>query len=322
MANSNLIKNLQLAGPKAETGCLYVERLDVPDIGEIYLTKGLVTRAFTRSLSHRVAVLGMLAWEKSKVEWRLGEVSDRVSCQVTTREVLFEFGKLAEKFPANALLLSHIQQMTGDDLSDGVDKKKQTVLLPDFRRYTLYLEAENTELKGYIFELKKGTVIIGATPEFAELVIPHHSISRRHCSVSVTKNTIQVLDLGSTNGIYFREEKVEDALLVPGDAIYVGSVLLRANATIKNKSLSALTSAAPVPQNIDKSTRGTAPFQEVPKIVKPLPAPKRSSALSSNTTDDDKTKTIGVDDTLVKRESQRRSIRGVNAFNWRLTRKK
>ena len=321
MANTNLIKSLQLAGPRADTGCLRIERLDVPDHGEIYLTKGLVTRAFTQSLSHRVAVLGMLAWDKSNVEWRVGEVSDRVSCQITTKEILVEFGKLKTEYPNTAMLLSHIQRMKSSDTSGSVSRKKQTVMLPDFKRYTLYLQAENTELNGYIFELKQGTVIVGSAPEFAELVIPHHSISRRHCSISVTKNTIQVMDLGSTNGTFFRDEMIEDAQVVPGDVIYIGSVLLRLNATLKRETLSALAQQSTQEvEEEDQSHDVATTLQGKPKVVQPLPAPSLKKAPQPNIPDE---ATREVEwDSMLKKESQRRSIRGVNAFNWRLSRKK
>jgi sulfite reductase (NADPH) flavoprotein alpha-component len=55
-------------------------------------------------------------------------------------------------------------------------------------------------------------------------VIPHHSISSRHCEIIVDEGTIALRDLGSTNGTFVDDQLVQKANLLNGQRLRLGSV--------------------------------------------------------------------------------------------------
>ena len=46
----------------------------------------------------------------------------------------------------------------------------------------------------------KKIVTVGRSPK-CDLVIPHESISRKHCQIEVIKGNFYITDLGSSNGV-------------------------------------------------------------------------------------------------------------------------
>ncbi len=70
-------------------------------------------------------------------------------------------------------------------------------------------------------------VIVGRCPT-ADISINDSSISRRHCQFSVnTEGALVVRDLGSLNGIYIDEERVDKAVVFPGTVVQIGAITLR-----------------------------------------------------------------------------------------------
>lgn len=63
-----------------------------------------------------------------------------------------------------------------------------------------------------------GTVTIGRAPE-CEIVLPMSEISRRHVQLRPTFGGVLVEDLGSSNGIWINDKRVQQGLLQPGDEL-------------------------------------------------------------------------------------------------------
>jgi DNA-binding winged helix-turn-helix (wHTH) protein len=79
------------------------------------------------------------------------------------------------------------------------------------------------------FRLADGENVIGRDPRSA-IWLDAERISRRHASivVDVAQDTVQLQDLGSTNGTFVRKARVADSVaLSDGDEIRVGSVVLK-----------------------------------------------------------------------------------------------
>jgi len=75
-------------------------------------------------------------------------------------------------------------------------------------------------------QLEAGETIIGRDP-CAAVFLDDRSVSRQHARIVVSPEGATLEDLGSKNGTYLREEKVESRLpLSDGDEILVGSVPL------------------------------------------------------------------------------------------------
>ena len=70
-----------------------------------------------------------------------------------------------------------------------------------------------------------GSVVIGRGAD-ADIRLTDTGVSRRHAEVRVTEETVQVRDLGSTNGTLVNGLRVQTASLLDGDRITVGTTEL------------------------------------------------------------------------------------------------
>ncbi len=68
------------------------------------------------------------------------------------------------------------------------------------------------------------TSVIGRA-ENCDLRIPLVSVSRRHCQLTKDPARIKVKDLGSSNGTYVNNKRVNEAILKPGDRLVIGPVV-------------------------------------------------------------------------------------------------
>jgi len=75
-------------------------------------------------------------------------------------------------------------------------------------------------------ETKKESVIVGRSPE-SDLIVPHPSISRKHCQVEVIDNTLFITDLNSSNGTFINGMRLipdEKHGLKAGDKLVIGKL--------------------------------------------------------------------------------------------------
>lgn len=70
--------------------------------------------------------------------------------------------------------------------------------------------------------LQEGQYIIGRQAS-AQIRVPLSTVSRQHCEVLVRENTLRVRDLGSSNGTFVNDDRVQDAELHAGDVLTVGT---------------------------------------------------------------------------------------------------
>jgi predicted component of type VI protein secretion system len=73
------------------------------------------------------------------------------------------------------------------------------------------------------FPLARPIMIVGRKHS-CDLRIPISSVSREHCQVEIKDGGLFIRDLGSSNGTYKNEERVQESRLAPGDRITVGPV--------------------------------------------------------------------------------------------------
>jgi two-component system, cell cycle response regulator len=80
---------------------------------------------------------------------------------------------------------------------------------------------------GKSFFINKESILLGRDLT-ADISIGETSISRRHTEFKISAEGIEVVDLGSTNGTFVNDQKVESArLLNDGDLIRCGSTILK-----------------------------------------------------------------------------------------------
>ena len=72
------------------------------------------------------------------------------------------------------------------------------------------------------FPLPNNATVIGRRHD-CDLRIPLMSVSRRHCQISYNKDTLKVRDLGSRNGTYINDKRIDDeVMLQAGDYLRIG----------------------------------------------------------------------------------------------------
>lgn len=80
-------------------------------------------------------------------------------------------------------------------------------------------------------------VIVGRCPT-ADITIGDESISRRHCQFLLDPyDSLMVRDLGSKNGVFVDERRVDKAVVRPGAIVRIGVVALRPELTDEEAEL-------------------------------------------------------------------------------------
>jgi hypothetical protein len=72
-------------------------------------------------------------------------------------------------------------------------------------------------------ELKPGPNCIGRV-EGNDQVVADASVSSKHCEVMLDGENLVIQDLGSTNGTFVKDQKIERALITPGESFRVGNI--------------------------------------------------------------------------------------------------
>src|SRR6476469_9832989 len=74
------------------------------------------------------------------------------------------------------------------------------------------------------FSIARDMTVIGRR-EDCDLRIPLGEVSRKHCRIVRDGDMLKLEDLGSSNGTFLNGQRVQEALLSPGDTIQVGPVV-------------------------------------------------------------------------------------------------
>ncbi len=113
-----------------------------------------------------------------------------------------------------------------------------TIVITDIRKALAAAEEEaqrkpacllvvGGELNGSIYDLHPGETVVGRNPD-CSISLDFHGISRRHFQLSTNEESTTVSDLGSANGTYLNNQKLEAPVeLKKGDVIKIGSVALK-----------------------------------------------------------------------------------------------
>jgi pSer/pThr/pTyr-binding forkhead associated (FHA) protein len=104
------------------------------------------------------------------------------------------------------------------------------------------------------------------------VVLPHPLVSRNHCELYEADGKLMVRDLGSLNGTFVNNERIDEAPLAPGELLTIGTVTFRAvyHEPGKRDDDSRTVSAAKTSEKTVKVNK-TATVQTRPK-AKPQPA--------------------------------------------------
>jgi pSer/pThr/pTyr-binding forkhead associated (FHA) protein len=93
------------------------------------------------------------------------------------------------------------------------------------------LQSSESETGPLTFRVSPGsTRTVGRAP-IADLILDAALVSRIHCRLEANDETLEVIDLESTNGVYVNGKRVARAHLIPGDRLKVGRVELEVGRT-------------------------------------------------------------------------------------------
>ena len=77
------------------------------------------------------------------------------------------------------------------------------------------------------FRLTPGAVkTVGRAPR-ADFILDAALVSRLHCRITASDDTLEVVDLSSTNGTYVNDKRIRKATVSAGDRLRVGRVEMR-----------------------------------------------------------------------------------------------
>jgi diguanylate cyclase (GGDEF)-like protein len=113
-----------------------------------------------------------------------------------------------------------------------------TVFQPPKRKAACLIQYNGANL-GKRIQLSEQRIVVGRTPE-SHLVINEASVSRQHAAISSSMAGFEIEDLGSSNGTFINDVKVNGkTLLKDGDMIRLGTILFRFFASDNAESIMA-----------------------------------------------------------------------------------
>jgi len=91
---------------------------------------------------------------------------------------------------------------------------------------SVFIEVLNASSHPMCCEFAKGAIVLGAGLA-ADVVIDDVTVSRRHAQCAFTEQGIEITDLGSRNGTFYRGQRVKRITLVSDGVIQLGEVHVR-----------------------------------------------------------------------------------------------
>jgi hypothetical protein len=134
------------------------------------------------------------------------------------------------------------------------------------------------------FSIMRDMTVIGRR-EDCDLRIPLSDVSRKHCRLVRDGETLRLEDLGSSNGTYCNGERVQEAVLAPGDTLQVGPVqfVLQIDGQPADDELAPSEGAAVAESPYEASDSATiddepvSTYEELPATLEPEENPSHSS---------------------------------------------
>jgi diguanylate cyclase (GGDEF)-like protein len=99
-------------------------------------------------------------------------------------------------------------------------------LLAQVRKNNAYLIVVSGTSVGKMFKLQGPEMVIGRSSD-ADIQLTDEGISRRHAKVNIRADgTVQLIDLGSTNGTFYNGNRIDVQPLRDGDKMQIGSTTI------------------------------------------------------------------------------------------------
>ncbi len=148
--------------------------------------------------------------------------------------------------------------------------------------------------------------------ESADICIPIGSVSSLHCSISRVPGGYELRDMCSTNGIFFKEERVLHAILAPGSEVILGEATLTLTATDEEKATLHAENPASESTPAPTGTETPATSSDNDDFVDLSTLSGLSGLSGLNFDDDDTSDTVTPErETLISSSPQAETIQGI-----------
>jgi pSer/pThr/pTyr-binding forkhead associated (FHA) protein len=118
-------------------------------------------------------------------------------------------------------------------------------------------------------------IVIGRSSEL-DMVLVEEMVSRKHARIALADGTINIEDLGSTNGTFVNGEKVQQGTLREGDRVLIGTNILKVVAAPQDAEARANLKAMAVGRVTAKQQQPSGRTEETPRmsgILEEIPLP-------------------------------------------------
>jgi pSer/pThr/pTyr-binding forkhead associated (FHA) protein len=85
-------------------------------------------------------------------------------------------------------------------------------------------EGPEAAVPQFTFRLAPGAIKTVGRSTRADFIVDAGLVSRLHCRLTAGGESVEAVDLSSTNGTYLNDQRVERALLTTGDRLRMGRV--------------------------------------------------------------------------------------------------
>jgi hypothetical protein len=112
---------------------------------------------------------------------------------------------------------------------------------------------------------EKREIIVGRSSDL-DMVLVEEMVSRRHARIQLVDGSVNIDDLGSTNGTFVNGERVTHAELQEGDRVLIGSNILKVVATDSTGPIASTMDAVQPrgPRTVTSDARMSGNLEEIP----------------------------------------------------------
>jgi hypothetical protein len=163
--------------------------------------------------------------------------------------------------PAEAPLARDVGRSTGDDEPTPVPQPTAVFVVPGAEGPRATIREIRPDRTTRAIELDGRALTIGRAPDNG-LVLRDGRASRHHARIDVRRGALVLTDLGSTNGSFVNDRRVDSVALGEGDRLQIGTTILVIESlergTRHGPAPAAAPSAAPAPEPAPGATPGDA----------------------------------------------------------------
>jgi pSer/pThr/pTyr-binding forkhead associated (FHA) protein len=128
-------------------------------------------------------------------------------------------------------------------------------------------------------------VVIGRGRQ-ATLVLPHPLVSRRHCEIVEHEGFLLVRDLGSLNGTFVDQNRVQQEILPPGGLLTLGTITFRAVYEAGRPSSPPAQSGA-APSSVQSTSRDSEGLPDTEDLSRSAPDEDRNNEVQAYIREDE-----------------------------------